>query len=108
MNYVKVAETSQISPGNKLKIALENKEILLVNIQGTYYALNNKCPHMGGSLYDGTLEGNSIICPRHHSRFDLTTGESIEGPKILLMRFKVKNAESYPVKLEGNDILIGI
>jgi len=108
MNYVKVAKTSQITPGNKLKIVHENNEILLVNIQGTYYALNNKCPHMGGSLYDGTLEGNSVVCPRHHSRFDLTTGESIEGPKIMFLRFKVGNAETYPVKVEGYDIFIGI
>ena len=62
-------------------IELDNiqKEILLTNIQDSYYAVENKCPHMGGSLYEGELKGNLIICPKHGSMFDITNGKVFQG-----------------------------
>ena len=73
MKYVKVAQTTELKEGEKKKISLEGKEILLTNIQNSYYAIDNKCSHMGGSLNDGKLDGSHIICPRHGSIFDVTT-----------------------------------
>lgn len=108
MKFVKIAQTSELAEGTKKKIILENREILLVNLQNSYYALDNKCPHMGGSLFDGTLESGRIICPRHSSEFDVTTGKNLEGAKILFVRFPVKDAQTFPVKVEGSDILIEI
>lgn len=108
MKLVKIAQTAELSAGNKKKISLDDKEILLVNIDNTYYAINNKCPHMGGSLYDGTLEGSTVVCPRHGSMFDVKTGKNIQGAKIAFVKINVRDVESYPVKVEGNDILIEI
>lgn len=108
MKYVKAALTGDLLPGNKKKIVLESKEILLVNLGGSYYALDNKCPHMGGSLYDGRLEGENIICPRHGSAFAVRTGKNVQDAKIAFIKMKVNDAKSLPVKVEGNDILIGI
>ena len=108
MKYVKVARTSEIAVGSKQKIALDNVEILLTNIDGLYYAINNKCPHLGGSLYDGDLESDMIVCPRHGSAFNVTTGKNVRDAKILFAKIKVKDAQAYPVKVEGADILIGI
>ncbi len=106
MKLVKITQTTELSEGNKKKISLEDKEILLVNIENTYYAIDNKCPHMGGSLYDGTLEGSNVVCPRHGSIFDVKTGKNIQGAKIAFVKIKVNDVQSYPVKVEGNDILI--
>ena len=108
MNYVKVAKTNEITPGNKKKINLESQEIMLVNLDGTYYALNNKCPHMGGSLADGILEGEQITCPRHGAGFNVKTGKNLHDAKILFAKMKVKDAQSLPVKVEGEDILVGM
>ncbi|MEI8199175.1 MAG: Rieske 2Fe-2S domain-containing protein [Eubacteriales bacterium] len=108
MRYVKVARTSEIAVGSKQKITVEAKEILLTNIAGLYYAINNKCPHLGGSLYDGNLESDMIVCPRHGSAFNVKTGKNVRDAKILFAKFKVKDAQTYPVKIEGADILIGI
>jgi len=108
MKYVKVARTSEIAVGSKQKITLDSVEILLTNIDGLYYAINNKCPHMGGSLYDGDLESDTIVCPRHGSAFNVTTGKNVRDAKILFAKIKVKDAQTYPVKVEGADILIGI
>jgi len=108
MEYVKVAETTSFSTENKILIHLGDKEILLTKFENDYYAIDNKCPHMGGSLYDGKLIGNEIICPKHHSKFDTRTGKVVAAGKILFIKLDVNNTISYPVKMENNDILIGI
>ena len=107
MNYVKVAKTDELQAGEKRKVSIEDKQILLTNIQDSYYAIDNTCPHMGGSLFDGKLEGSHIVCPRHGSVFDVTTGKAVEGGK-LIFKIKVHDVSNYPVKIDGNDVLIGI
>ncbi len=108
MQYLKVAQTSEIKDGEKKKVTVDGKVILLTQIGTAYYAIDNKCPHMGGSLYDGNLDGKTITCPKHGSIFDVTTGEVVQSGKIAFIRVKVKNTTAYPVKVEGTDILLGI
>ena len=108
MNYVKIADINEIPLGSKKKIETAKGTILVVNISGDFHALDNKCPHMGGSLGDGTLDGNHIVCPRHGATFDVTTGKNVQGAKIAFIKATVKDAHSYPLKVEGNEILIDI
>lgn len=108
MQYFKVAQTEDIKDGEKKKITLNDKVLLLTNILNTYYAIDNKCPHMGGSLYDGNLDGYNITCPKHGSVFDARTGKVIKSGKIVFISVKVGDTKAYPVKIEGTDILIGI
>lgn len=107
MKYFKIAQTTEFSAGSKMKISWEGKDILLTNIQDEYYAIDNTCPHMGGSLYDGNLEGSHITCPKHGSVFDVKTGEVVQQGKLLFIKVKVHDLHSYPVKIDGTDILIG-
>jgi len=108
MNYVKIADINEIPLGSKKKIETAKGTILVVNISGVFYALDNKCPHMGGSLGDGTLDGNHIVCPRHGATFDVTTGKNVRGAKIAFIKANVNDAHSYPLKVDGNEILIDI
>lgn len=108
MEFVNIGRADMLAPGNKKKITAQGKDILLANINGTYYAADNTCPHMGGSLADGILDGSHIICPRHGSIFDVTTGKAVEGGKLLFVKIKVRDLKSYPVKTEGSELLLGI
>lgn len=108
MEYIKVAETTSFSTKNKILVHLGKKEILLTKVGNDYYAIDNKCPHMGGSLYEGDLVGSEIICPKHHTRFDTRTGKVVDNGKVLFIKLGVKDTTSYPIKLEDNTILIGI
>jgi|LGOV01.1.fsa_nt_gb 3-phenylpropionate/trans-cinnamate dioxygenase ferredoxin subunit len=108
MGFVKVARIDEFMNVQKMKIRVEGKEILLLKIDGNYYAVSNKCPHMGGSLYDGKLENGVITCPRHGAKYDAKTGIGIGNPKILFLKFDVKNDQSYPVKVEDTDIYIDV
>ena len=63
---------------------------------------------MGGDLSKGRLEGKTVICPRHSSKFDVTTGSCITGPRIGFVRLRTKNATAYEVKVEGNSIRVNV
>ena len=108
MKYVKAARADELQKGGKLKVTVEDKTLLLTNVDGAYYAIDNRCPHMGGSLFDGKLEGDTIACPRHKTVFSVKTGEVIENGTVAFVRLKVKDAQSYPVKVEDGDLLVGI
>lgn len=108
MSFEKIADISDLKPGEKKKVIVDSKVILLTNIEGKYYAVDNKCTHMGGDLSLGTLEGSHIICPRHHGVFDVTNGKAVKDGKLLFMNAKTHDLEAYPVKVEGNQILIDL
>jgi 3-phenylpropionate/trans-cinnamate dioxygenase ferredoxin component len=108
MEYIKVADKGQLLENKMRLVVVGGKDVLLVNVDGSYYAIANKCTHLGGSLVKGSLDGSVVTCPRHGSRFDVKTGQAISGPKIGFIKMSVKDIESYTVKIEGTDILVGI
>ena len=108
MKYITVAQTNEVKDGEKKKLDVDNKVLLLTNVKGKYYVIDNKCPHMGGSLYDGDLDGYHITCPRHGSVFDVRTGKVVTGGKIIFIKFKVHETQAYPVEIQGTNILVGL
>ena len=98
-NFIPIARTNDIPPGERKRTEVNGKRITLFNIDGEYYAINDTCPHKGTTpLIRGTLDGVGIKCPSHGYRFDLKTGECNITPKF--------NAIIYPVKVEGGNILL--
>jgi len=75
-------------------------------VGGNYYALGNRCTHAGGNLSKGFLDGTTITCPKHGSKFDVITGKAILGPKIVFVRLKTKDVPKFEVKIEGKNILL--
>jgi 3-phenylpropionate/trans-cinnamate dioxygenase ferredoxin subunit len=108
MEYVRVADKAEIASNKMILVVVGGKEVLLANVDGSYFAIANKCTHAGGSLVKGSLEGSIVTCPRHGSQFDLKTGKAIRGAKIGFIKINVKDEASYPVKVEGTDILVGV
>ena len=84
------------------------KQILIANVDGKLYAIDNVCTHAGGELSKGKLDGNIVTCPKHRSKFDVTTGKCVSGPKIGLLKFKAKDETGYEVKVEENRIKINV
>jgi 3-phenylpropionate/trans-cinnamate dioxygenase ferredoxin subunit len=106
MSLIEAAKTVQVPPGTMQAFQVEGKKILIANVAGKYYAIDNVCTHMGGDLSKGRLEGQIVICPRHGSRFDVTTGKSLSGPKMAFLKLKTKDEAVYEVKVEGDSIKI--
>jgi len=57
------------------------KEYLVANVNGNYYAIGNRCTHANAELSQGSLDGNVVTCPKHKSKFDVSTGKVISGPQ---------------------------
>jgi 3-phenylpropionate/trans-cinnamate dioxygenase ferredoxin component len=77
---VKVASTADIPPGTGKLVALEGKRIAVFNVDGRYHAIDDTCPHRGGPLSEGELEGEVVTCPWHRSTFNVTTGAVLSAP----------------------------
>ncbi len=108
MGFVKVGELSEIPVGKMKMFKVEEKEYLVANVKGNYYAMGNRCTHANADLSQGSLEGNVVTCPKHKSKFDVTTGKVISGPKMLFIHPKINDEPSYEVKVEGNALLLKI
>jgi 3-phenylpropionate/trans-cinnamate dioxygenase ferredoxin subunit len=104
--YVKVAEKSEIPAGKMKAVEIEGKEILIANVNGNFYAIGQKCTHAGGDLSKGVLEGNVVTCPRHHAKFDVTTGKVVSHPKIGFLHPKAKDEPTYQIKIENENIMV--
>ena len=104
--YVKAALKSEIPVGKMKMVKLGDKEVLIANVNGNFYAINNSCTHAGTALSQGTLDGNVVECPKHHSKFDVITGKVVSSPKIAFFHPKIQDEPSYPVKVENEDIMV--
>ncbi len=114
-NYVKVGTTKEFTDGEKKMVIANGQEILLAKVSSHYYAIANRCPHLGGNLSAGVLVGNIITCPRHGSKFDMRDGKNLRWMKGAGLGFTLgkaikapRPAISYKVKVEGTDILVEV
>ena len=96
--FIKVAKTSDLAPGEKMLVEYDDEDVGLFNINGEFYAISDVCTHDDGPLVEGELDGDCIICPRHGARFNVKTGKQTM-PAIYPVPL-------YTVKIEGDDILI--
>jgi NAD(P)H-dependent nitrite reductase small subunit len=77
--FVPVTAAGQVGPGSSTTVVVGDREIALFNVDGRFYALDNLCPHSGGPLADGWLEGTTVTCPWHAWCFRLTDGTMTLG-----------------------------
>src|SRR5271170_4536077 len=71
---VKLPIASPLDPGMRCFVKIEGRDLAVFNVDGTHYAIDDSCPHAGGSLFAGKLEGHYVSCPNHGLRFNLVTG----------------------------------
>ncbi len=114
-NLMEVGKTGELADGTMKQVSVQGREILLARVGNSYYATDNRCPHMGGKLSQGELEGTVVTCPLHSSRFDMKTGEVVRWLKGRGLLSKVGKAlkpprplTAYKVKVEGDSVLIEI
>lgn len=99
--FAKIAKTTDIPDPGKQYFEFDERLVVLFHVGGEYYCLEDVCTHDGGPLGEGDLEGKTIACPRHGAKFDITNGKALTMPATT-------GTTSYPVKVEGDDILVDI
>lgn len=93
--YIEIAHTKDI-PKNGMKLfEVKGEKILIVDVEGKLYAVEDRCPHFGYPLYLGELDGKILKCGFHYNKFDVTTGEAL-GPVTHepLKTFEIKIQDS--------------
>jgi nitrite reductase/ring-hydroxylating ferredoxin subunit len=109
MDYVRVAAKGDVAAGAIVPIEAKGQKLLLARVADEFYAAQRKCPHLGFNLCRGSLDGAAVVCPLHKARFDLATGAVDRDPKLLFLKMKARHALAvYPVRIEGEDVLVGI
>ena len=88
--FVPVARVDEIPPGSAKGLVVGDYEVALFNVDGTFYALENSCPHQGGPLAEGWLEGSLVTCSWHGWCFDVRTGKMTLGDYALVPVFDVQ------------------
>jgi len=102
MGKIIVGKVSDFIPGKMYKVTIDGKDVLVANIDGTYYAVNDTCTHAGGSLSEGSLDGTVVTCGWHGAKFDCKTG------KLSAFPAKVKDLNSYKVVVESENIFVEV
>ena len=75
--FVTVAKVQDIPPGTGRTVDVRGIWIALYNVDGTFYAIDNACPHAGGPLGEGKLNGTIVECPWHGWKFSVVSGERV-------------------------------
>lgn len=95
--FVAVARASELSPGVMRWVALDRERVLIANVGGVFYALQDACGHRRAPLSKGTLDGHVIECPLHFAQFDVRTGKLLSGPAAA-------DVPTYEVRVDGDTV----
>ena len=95
--FVAVARASELSPGAMRWVALDRERVLIANVGGVFYALQDACGHRQAPLSKGTLDGHVIECPLHFAQFDVRTGKLLSGPAAA-------DVPTYEVQVDGDTV----
>ena len=96
-----VGSASDIPPERVAVFHIDDHDVAVCNVNGTFYAIDDLCTHDGGSLDQGQLEGDQIECPRHGARFDVTTGAAVQLPAF-------EPVETHEVRVDGETLQVGV
>jgi nitrite reductase/ring-hydroxylating ferredoxin subunit len=99
-DYVKVATVDQLQPDRGLMVETAGKRIAVFKLGADYFAIDDACTHVGGSLADGQIMGQNVICPWHGAQFNLATGQCTPPARGPVSR--------YPVRVNGSDIEVAV
>jgi nitrite reductase/ring-hydroxylating ferredoxin subunit len=95
---VRVAGAGEVPPGEGRVVEVAGRSLALFNVEGRYYAIDNTCPHRGGPLGEGDLDGTVVSCPWHAWRWDVSTGANVNNPAVTV--------GCYAVREEGGSLFV--
>ena len=99
--FTRVASLSEIPENGAICVHLGGTAIGLFRIGGEVFAIGDICPHAHAHLSEGEIMGDEVACPLHFATFNIRTGECTGPPAD-------EDVETYPVRIEGDDVLVGI
>ncbi|MHB8425521.1 MAG: Rieske (2Fe-2S) protein [Gammaproteobacteria bacterium] len=99
-HWFSVARVGDIADRGCRVVNVNDTEVAVYNLGGTYYAIEDCCNHDGGDLSGGWVEDDVAVCPRHLARFSIRTGAVLAGPAY-------ESVHSFPTRVHDGEIQIG-
>src|SRR5689334_23373526 len=99
--FVRVGRVADVPQGGAEVFPVDGRRIAVYRLEDGFYAIDDICTHDGGPLAEGEVEGDEVICPRHGARFSIKTGAALTFPAVTPV-------DRYPVRVEGDDLLVGL
>lgn len=97
--FINVARIDEIPPGERLVVEIRRRWVAIFNVDGQFFAIEDRCTHDDGPLAEGELLGCEIICPRHGARFDIRDGKVMSAPALV-------DVPSYEIRVLGENVQI--
>ena len=98
--FIQVALIEEVPDGKGTTVTVNGNDLALFNVEGTIYAMDDKCPHAGASLGFGKLEGRVVTCRAHGWKFNVATGKMVNVPDF--------SVGCYTVKVEDGKIWVAV
>jgi len=99
--WVDVCTEAELPVGARKLAQTDAGNVVVLNIEGALYALEDRCSHDGGELASGVCDGDELICPRHGARFCVRTGEALTPPAF-------EEIDTFPVRVEAGMVQLDI
>ncbi|MCS7114770.1 MAG: Rieske 2Fe-2S domain-containing protein [Nitrososphaerota archaeon] len=99
--HVRIAKAKDVPKNGMRLVKVDNLEVLLLNVDGDFYAFDNRCPHMGYPLFFGKLEGQVLTCGFHYAKFDVKSGKPLN-------KVTEKPLRKIGIKKSGSAIIVDI
>ena len=91
----------ELPPGRACSLEVAGRAVLVGNVGGELCAIADLCSHDRLPIGPGRIRGGAVQCPRHGARFDIRTGEVVEGPALL-------DVERFPVRVVDGEIVVDV
>ena len=104
MTEYNLGKWHHVLDGQGKTFTINGQRVAMFNIDGELFAFEDECPHVGGSLGSGKLEGKQVTCPNHGWQFDVTNGKCVTEDRC----DDGCMVETYPVKMENNEIILSL
>ena len=101
LEFVEIAPVGELPPGERLFVEVAGTLIVIFNIAGQFFSIEDVCSHDDGPVGEGLLEGYNITCPRHGAEFDVRTGKVMQMPAVV-------DIPAYPVQVRDGTLYLGI
>ena len=101
MAFIKVVNVQDVPVGKAKQVTINGRALAVFNVGGTFYAIDDTCPHRGAPLWEGDLQGQEVTCPWHGARFDVTSGANLSPPAQ-------SGVGSYKVQVVGDEIQVDL
>jgi 3-phenylpropionate/trans-cinnamate dioxygenase ferredoxin subunit len=98
-DFIPACKTTDIPLDGKLSLEIGDRFVVIANIDGEYYCIDDVCTHDGGTLGDGEIDGHCLVCPRHGAKFDVRNGDAVTMPAT-------EATASHELRVEGEQIFV--